>query len=272
MTKKKTIGAEDITEKEILSFYTGVLPLLYDNSENIDPIAQIIKKVKQFVDFDSYHYVMDDPEPPLPEEKFLASFIRPLDSGSTNNFESITVRALKNTSITKSFEDQCLERYEAMLSEGLQHFPDKPLYYYHEISSKQYPKLSLGFFRFSMFGDKEGAFTKDEKLIIKKLSPHIFLLCKTSLSPLFRNNSYRSVDSNIDICSSIANEFKLSDAEVKLLPEILFGYSNEEIGKKNFVSTATVKTHIQHIFKKTGVKNRLDFISKFFTSPERIEL
>src|SRR5205807_6561087 len=116
-----------------------------------------------------------------------------------------------------------------------------------------------------------GAFTKAERLLLKKLAPHIFLLCRTSLSPLFRDKSFRSIDLNIDICSALAHQYKLSDTEAKLLPQILFGYSNAQIANKNFISVLTVKKHIQHIFKKTGVKNRLEFISRYFTSPEKVE-
>jgi hypothetical protein len=62
MSKKKNIRAEDITEKDILSIYDRVLPLLYDNPLNLDPLNEFIESLRTFISFDNYHFVMDDPD------------------------------------------------------------------------------------------------------------------------------------------------------------------------------------------------------------------
>ncbi|NIM02604.1 response regulator [bacterium] len=48
----------------------------------------------------------------------------------------------------------------------------------------------------------------------------------------------------------------LTKREVKVLKLVAFGKTNKEIAKKLFVSEKTIKNHLNHIFKKLGVKNR----------------
>lgn len=49
----------------------------------------------------------------------------------------------------------------------------------------------------------------------------------------------------------------LTARESELLVLVRAGYSNEQIAKKMFISTNTVKTHLYNIFKKINVANRL---------------
>jgi len=48
----------------------------------------------------------------------------------------------------------------------------------------------------------------------------------------------------------------LSRRELEILHLIARGVTNEDVGKKLFISLPTVKTHISHIFRKLNVKNR----------------
>lgn len=48
----------------------------------------------------------------------------------------------------------------------------------------------------------------------------------------------------------------LSNRELEVLELIANGLSNTEIATRLFVSEATIKTHINHIFTKTGVRDR----------------
>ena len=50
---------------------------------------------------------------------------------------------------------------------------------------------------------------------------------------------------------------RLTRQELKVIMLIASGFRNAEIGKKLFISESTVKTHINRIFKKINVKNRL---------------
>lgn len=46
---------------------------------------------------------------------------------------------------------------------------------------------------------------------------------------------------------------------------ILKGRKNQEIADEIFVSLATVKTHLQHIFQKTMVNSKQELIVKMFS-------
>jgi DNA-binding NarL/FixJ family response regulator len=52
----------------------------------------------------------------------------------------------------------------------------------------------------------------------------------------------------------------LSPREAEVLRLIAAGLSNHEIAAALFVSTATVKTHINHIFSKTGARDRAQVV------------
>lgn len=271
MPKKKIIRAEDIREKDILSLYEGVLPLLFNNPKDIDIPQQLRNAVLRFVQFDSYEYLMEDPNPRLSDDKFSRMFEKKNKTGDNIHFSSISVQPLKNNNIDKAFEDQMEERYKTKIQGVMKLHPDKSLCYNYKIVSLEHPKVMIRFFRFCK-ADEHRVFTKDEKLIFEKLTPHLQSLFRVILSPMFKSSPFQYFDKYLDICSVIVRDHNLSDTESKFLPEILFGLSNEEIAEKNFISVAAVKKHIKHIFKKTETKNRINFISKFFTSPNRIPL
>jgi DNA-binding CsgD family transcriptional regulator len=52
----------------------------------------------------------------------------------------------------------------------------------------------------------------------------------------------------------------LTAREAEVLVEIAQGHSNAEIATRLFVSEATVKTHINHIFTKTGLRDRAQLV------------
>ena len=51
-------------------------------------------------------------------------------------------------------------------------------------------------------------------------------------------------------------EENLSAREIEVLELVAKGYSNKEVGKALHISTATVKTHLIHIYNKLGVDDR----------------
>ena len=62
----------------------------------------------------------------------------------------------------------------------------------------------------------------------------------------------------------------ISQREAEIVALILRGFSNKEIAEKLFISLETVKKHLFHIYKKVGVKNRLQlsyFIQNRLGSP-----
>ncbi|SDB94603.1 response regulator transcription factor [Acinetobacter boissieri] len=56
----------------------------------------------------------------------------------------------------------------------------------------------------------------------------------------------------------------LTNKEKKVLSLLLEGKKNQDIANLLFISLATVKTHIQHIFKKMFVKSKFELMSKYY--------
>jgi DNA-binding NarL/FixJ family response regulator len=61
-----------------------------------------------------------------------------------------------------------------------------------------------------------------------------------------------------------ANLAGLTEREVEVLAEIGAGLSNTEIAAKFRISTATVKTHVNHLLAKTGMRDRAQLVAYAF--------
>jgi ATP/maltotriose-dependent transcriptional regulator MalT len=57
----------------------------------------------------------------------------------------------------------------------------------------------------------------------------------------------------------------LSRRELEVLALAASGCKNDEIAKLLYISKATVKTHLQHIYNKLGVTNRTAAVTKALT-------
>lgn len=53
------------------------------------------------------------------------------------------------------------------------------------------------------------------------------------------------------------SDIHLTKAEVRVLKDLLSGHTNKEIAKNLFISEQTVKSHLNHLYKKFGVSNRV---------------
>jgi LuxR family maltose regulon positive regulatory protein len=54
----------------------------------------------------------------------------------------------------------------------------------------------------------------------------------------------------------------LSEREVQILRLLSLGLSNQAVADQLYISLATVKTHIRHIFEKLGAENRIEALNK----------
>lgn len=52
----------------------------------------------------------------------------------------------------------------------------------------------------------------------------------------------------------------LTEREIDVLREVVRGASNAEIGKRLYISETTVKTHVNHILAKLGVRDRIQAV------------
>ncbi len=70
---------------------------------------------------------------------------------------------------------------------------------------------------------------------------------------------------------AFAADYELTSRENDVLLESIHGYSMENIGKKLYISRETVKTHLRHIYVKTGVSGKQELISfiDHYRSPKK---
>jgi DNA-binding CsgD family transcriptional regulator len=61
-----------------------------------------------------------------------------------------------------------------------------------------------------------------------------------------------------DLDESLFHKYDLTKREAEILPLLLQFMSYKEIGEALFISPGTVRTHLIHIYQKTGVRGRLE--------------
>ncbi len=82
------------------------------------------------------------------------------------------------------------------------------------------------------------------------------------LAGLHAQKSQASVASRDASLSPEAEKLGLTARELEVVRLIAQGHSNTEIAEELFVSDATIKTHINHIFSKLGARDRSQVIVK----------
>jgi len=58
--------------------------------------------------------------------------------------------------------------------------------------------------------------------------------------------------------AAMIEKYDLSRRETEVLPLVLQFLTYKEIGGQLFISSGTVRTHLVHIYQKTGARNRLE--------------
>jgi len=61
----------------------------------------------------------------------------------------------------------------------------------------------------------------------------------------------------------IRKRFRMSPRELDVARLVCRGLSNEEIGQRLKIKTATVKTHLRNVYRRVRVQRKLDMLLKF---------
>lgn len=64
----------------------------------------------------------------------------------------------------------------------------------------------------------------------------------------------------------------ISQREYDIIRLICNGYSNKEIARRLFISSATVKTHISNILAKLNLKGRMQIVARYFNENEMMNM
>ena len=96
---------------------------------------------------------------------------------------------------------------------------------------------------------RRGDFADGEIEAIARVRPFLEL----AIGARARARSFESV---------LAGDFALSRREIEVVRLLATGARNEEIARALFVSLPTVKTHLQHVFDKMGVRSRTELAAR----------
>ncbi len=97
----------------------------------------------------------------------------------------------------------------------------------------------------------QGAFSMDELVILQRLQPFLEYALGSVYLP--RRIAERK---------SIAQKYRLTVRELDVLELVLAGVGNKVIASELALGLPTVKSHLQHIYRKTGVAGRTELISR----------
>ena len=101
-----------------------------------------------------------------------------------------------------------------------------------------------------------------EKLIVMRLDKTTHE-CRAALTPEFTQLIMQISQGKFHIRRSLIakNTYGLTKREVSVLNALKSGATSKEISLHLFISEATTKTHLASIYRKLGVRNRLQAIS-----------
>lgn len=93
---------------------------------------------------------------------------------------------------------------------------------------------------------------------------NVVLLYKRDFSEFFLDepaagNSVQALEIG-DALEGLKEQYELTKREVEILKEVYDGKSNQQIAEELFISESTVKAHVYNLFRKLGVKNRMEAV------------
>ena len=84
------------------------------------------------------------------------------------------------------------------------------------------------------------------------------LIAIVTLGSMFIKRNEVNTSSKLLLSTQFVNHFSLTKREQEIIPMLIQGKTNKEIGEILYISIRTVDTHIYNIYKKCSVKNKLE--------------
>ena len=144
-------------------------------------------------------------------------------------------------SISETFDQAVVLDYQRGLSDFYKKFDKTQAFDYYRILSKESNiRVAVGLFRCTDSAG-HGGFRETEKGLLDRLTPHICLLHRMIVIQLIQQESVYYFGIFARLAGKLVEGHSLSEAEKALVLDVIFGYSNEEIAERHFVSLATIK-------------------------------
>lgn len=97
----------------------------------------------------------------------------------------------------------------------------------------------------------QGPFSRDELTLLRKLQPFLEFTLNSVYLP-----------ERIAQRKSIAERYRLTPRELDVLELVLSGAGNKAIAGQLLLGLPTVKSHLQHVFRKTSVATRTELVTR----------
>lgn len=140
------------------------------------------------------------------------------------------------------------------------------LFFYKRIEDTHNRKLArffmIAFLPQIVFSAIDFFVLKNSVFQLTHLSYTVFsMIAFVNLGEYFFKHYSREIN-EIQNTQVLQEKYTLSERELEVILLLAKGLSNQHIGDKLFISVNTVKSHINSIYKKLGVTNRLQLINK----------
>lgn len=133
--------------------------------------------------------------------------------------------------------------------------------YYKRLNNNIEKKIGLAFILFMSFFLLDIIFSLF--LSIGFLTIFLFFMMMNILSIIFMIYFLKFNNNSLDVQIDINKSFDLTPREIEVFHLIKKGMSYKEICEELLISIATVKTHLNKIYKKTNTKSRFELTARF---------
>jgi DNA-binding CsgD family transcriptional regulator len=246
-----------------LDLYRTVLPLLYRSTDGHTILTELNARLCALVYYDFLNFSVQDFE--VHPGQINLGFDRWIGLKETTDTPEVVLRQSEEDELSR-FEQRSKHGHDRGIELWLKDCPDDTELDVFKIESNDYPKVRAEFFR----SVRKGKFKESEQAVFAELRHDILSLIRAYAYQVHYSEGYQYFSTCAKISSQLARDYDLSHAEMKLIPDILFGYNNTALAERHFVSVNTIKSHIAHILKKTNTKNRVDFLGRFFEVARQI--